>query len=268
MTEMAPSGSKKDGNTKRPSPAKRWCFTWNNPPRDGVEQLKMKFGSNGSSKWVFQLEVGDSGTEHFQGYIVFEKKCRPIEKIKIKEIHWEPCRGDELSNIKYCSKEPRIKGPWLSNIRIPKPLKIVDKLLPWQEKVWNIVNGEPDDRTINWFYETDGCVGKTALCKYICSKIERSAFVSGKAADIKFAVSTALKKYNNELDVVIFHFVRSQEEYVSYQAIEEVKDGMFFSAKYESCMELFNSPHIVIFANFYPDTEKLSLDRWNIVEIE
>lgn len=53
-------------------------------------------------------------------------------------------------------------------------------------------------------------------------------------------------------------------EYVSYSALEELKDGIFFSGKYESSMVMTNNLHIFVFANFEPDRSKLSKDRWEI----
>jgi hypothetical protein len=32
-------------------------------------------------------------------------------------------------------------------------------------------------------------------------------------------------------------------------------------------MKLFNSPHLIVFSNFYPEKDKLSDDRWKIGEI-
>ncbi len=57
------------------------------------------------------------------------------------------------------------------------------------------------------------------------------------------------------------------EDYVSYQALEEIKDGIFFSGKYEGGMKIFNSPHVICFANFSPAEHKLSGDRWVVEEV-
>ena len=62
-------------------------------------------------------------------------------------------------------------------------------------------------------------------------------------------------------------FTRDVEEYVSYQAIEAIKNGIFYNTKYESKMITYNSPHVIIFANFFPDITKLSSDRWVIREL-
>lgn len=70
-----------------------------------------------------------------------------------------------------------------------------------------------------------------------------------------------------DLKMVIFDLERRQENFVSYSAMEQVKNGCFFSSKYESEIVVFNYVHVVVFANFAPDLQALSADRWNITNI-
>ena len=49
---------------------------------------------------------------------------------------------------------------------------------------------------------------------------------------------------------------------MSYIAIEGIKDGCFFSAKYEAGMCVYNPPHVMVFANKAPELTMLSSDRW------
>ena len=60
---------------------------------------------------------------------------------------------------------------------------------------------------------------------------------------------------------------RSMEDYISYGAIEKIKNGYFMCAKYESKPIIRNPPHLLIFANFKPNIDELSLDRWVIREL-
>ena len=90
--------------------------------------------------------------------------------------------------------------------------------------------------------------------------------VSGKGNDILYGITKHIEEHK-EIDIVILDFERSVEDYVSYSAIEKIKNGCFYSPKYKGSMVIFNSPHVICFANFLPDKEKLSLDRWNIKEI-
>lgn len=81
--------------------AKRWCFTWNNPTGmptfDGAFMLYL----------VFQLEVGEQGTTHYQGYVRFEKRqtiSGVQNKLHIGKAHCEKARGSEADNRAYCTK--------------------------------------------------------------------------------------------------------------------------------------------------------------------
>jgi len=92
-------------------------------------------------------------------------------------------------------------------------------------------------------------------------------YVTGKCADVKYGIASFLKT-NYYLRAVIFDFCRSNEEYISYEGIEAVKNGIFFATKYESDMVMYNQPHIIVFANFPPDLNgKVSNDRWIIYDL-
>jgi len=260
------------GNTKTPParavPAKKWCFTYNNYTKEKMETLETLF-IQGGFKYIFGEEIGESGTAHLQGYIESEKKIRPIEYFKTKDVHWEKTKGSKEDNIKYCSKDNKIH----TNFKIRRPL--IDplentELYSFQKEVYRIVQDEKiDTRTIHWFWEPEGKTGKTSLAKSIIMKRPNEGiFVSGKSADIKFAIVEFLKNPENDLKFCFFNFTKSVEDYISYEALESIKDGIFFSGKYESGTLMFNSPHIVCFANFPPVLEKMSLDRWNVYRIE
>lgn len=251
----------REGNTKLPArrvvPSKYWCFTYFFENLETLETLKESLGKY---EFIYGIETcPTTGRKHAQGYVDFGSKKRPMETIKIHGIHWEKCKGNKEQNIKYCSKE----GQVTTNMKIPKPLKdpIEGKeLYDWQKEILKIINAPVDERKIYWYWDENGNAGKTSLCKHICMT-RNAILVSGKAADIKNGVVTHLEKHK-EIDIALFHFVRSEEEFISYAALESIKDGIFFSGKYESGMAIFNSPHIIVFANFEPKKEKLSKDRW------
>lgn len=254
-----------DGNTSK-SPiirSKYWFFTWNNYP-DTVDTEIPEWGCD---KWVYQPEVGENGTPHIQGIIVFQNS-RTFQQMKQKndKIHWEKCRSLKAC-IDYCSKvksrvgETRVKG-----LTVKRPL--IDPIAEpreWQAKVLAEVKLPPDNRTVNWYVDEAGGKGKTSLCKHLCMNYN-ALLVGGKANDIKYGIVEWIKT-KGDLEIVVINITRSMEQYISYEAIESVKDGIFFSGKYESGMCIFNSPHVYVFANFEPDYTKLTEDRWNIVHL-
>jgi len=90
----------------------RWCFTINNP------EAKALFTElpEGVRLVAWQRERGESGTEHFQGYIAF-KNAKTLSSVKkflgYNSAHCEIAKGTEAQAVAYVSKEEtRIEGPW------------------------------------------------------------------------------------------------------------------------------------------------------------
>lgn len=253
-------------NTKQIPPAKWWCFTLNNYNDDDINDI-LTICSNSSIKYVFQEETGDEGTKHLQGVIEFNKKLRPKGLFINKGIHWEKTKNTKAS-IAYCCKEETRTGKIFTNLKLPKPLKLINpkQFFEWQIEIYDIIKEEADDRTIYWYWSEDGGVGKSIFSKYLCAK-EDAVLLSGKAADMKYGILAYKNKHDVYPETIIIDVPRSNVEFLSYTGIEEIKNGCFFSTKYESDMVIFNNPHIIIFANEEPNYEKMSADRWCVKEI-
>lgn len=246
------------GNTKQISPSKKWCFTWNNYPSDYHKILIDKLIEI-KALYIYGKEVGEEGTPHLQGFVMFDKKVRPLSVVKDKRIHWEKTKGSVDDNITYCSKE----GDWKSNGLEPVQLITPDK--DWQQEILSLFEANPHNRTIYWYYDTIGNTGKTQFSKYLCVK-QNACVVGGKSHDIRHGIMK-YKEVNGYFPrIVIFDIARCCN-LVSYQAIEEIKNGLFFSGKYEGGQAVFNSPHVIVFSNEEPNYTKLSSDRLKVVEI-
>lgn len=234
--------------------------------------LKAKDISNSSIRsWVethcknavWQLERGDeSGYIHYQMTINLKVKNRlswlTSHFSKIAHCEWVKSHDKAYEYSQKC--ETRIAGPYY----YPAPLTSVKDPLegkdyrPWQQNIINIISDEPDERTIHWFWEHVGNIGKTSFCKHLV--ITRDAtYVLGKKADIYYAI-------NNNIKLLLIDIPRTIEGKIDYlyEILECVKNGMIFSGKYESKTKVFNAPHVIVFANFPPNIEMLSKDRWNI----
>lgn len=257
---LAPNGSEisGSGNTKptRCNSCINWCFTWNNYPVN----WKDFFGSEMFHSYVMQEETGESGTKHLQGYIHCDKKRRWSEFGLPSGIHWEKCKSVKDS-IAYCQKvESRTGEQFYKNIKPIRPIKLIDPTYSWEKEILDIIKNEADERTINWYYSLQGGVGKTQFAKYLAAK-HGAIPLDGKKNDMLYVASEF------ESDIYMLVLSRTQEDYVSYDTLEKIKDGLFMCAKYESKPIIRNSPHIFVFANFPPDKERVSQDRWRIVEI-
>lgn len=273
-SKEVPNSSKivpaEDGNTKsssaqatkQESSKKHWFIT-----------LKAKDSSNSSIRsWVtqhcenavWQREKGnETGYEHIQLTMTMKKKCRFtwIKNHFCSDAHIELVRNIDKS-YDYCQKDDtRIGEPQYYPEQINKvedPLE-GHEYYPWQASIIDIIKQKPDHRSIYWFWEEIGNVGKSSFCKHLVLKYD-AQYVLGKKADIYHAISDNIK-------ILLIDIPRTCKEFTPYEVIESVKNGMIFSGKYESRTKVFNSPHIIVFANFSPEKNKVSLDRWKITYI-
>lgn len=240
------------------NPMKVWCFTL---PLSVCQpyQLSDILRSEGATWWVFQAERGAEGFEHYQGVMRFSERLRflDVKNVMPREMHLEGCR-DILASRRYCSKlEGRIAGPWNETSVF---IRTIGMLHPWQQDLFDKLQGEPDDRTILWIYDLVGGAGKTGFSRKMAA--DHGAFVvnHGKTADIAHCIAA-------NPEIVIMNIVRDCEERINYAVLEQLKDGQIMQSKYASRMRYFDPPHVVVFANFAPDTSKLSADRWRVYEI-
>lgn len=240
----------------------RYDFTLNNYTDLEVSQVKSTIVEI-CKKGGFGKEVGEEcKTPHLQGAVWLKKKLRKTQLQKypgFARTSLRPIRNEEAV-IRYIQKEGDC---WMHGF--PKPIKIIHDLYEWQSNIEELSLTEPDERVINWYWEPEGNIGKSAFCKYMIVKHKALYCSGGKHADLMNLV------FNCDMDecsTVIFDIPRAHMGKVSYSALESIKNGMVCNTKYETGVKVFNSPHIFVFANFPPDNvDSLSADRWNIVRL-
>lgn len=263
--------------------ANKFFFTYhlNQHPEFGVEQKdtfenafkKLEGLKPLCDKFIWGEEYGNKGnTPHLQGCFILKAKMR--WKTIEKNFFSLPCPyGKKLKNwgqaSSYCAKE--CNQIHYGGFEFEKPLKKLaceGNFKIWQKYTIDILDSEPDDRTINWFLGSGG-LGKTTFCKWIYRNYKNVIMLSGKSADMKNGI-VEFKKTNGLLpEIILINLPRSfNKEYLSYTGIEEIKDMFFYSGKYEGGMVDGNPPHLFIFSNEKPDTTKLSIDRWNIRNLD
>lgn len=266
------------GNTNIPpkkqiSPAKRWCFTLNNYTETELEYFRSIVPTYSICKFgIIGKEIGENGTPHLQGYIEFKQKKRPKSVFGNDRIHWEKAKGNRQQNIEYCSKENNV----ILYHPKKKEIKTIEEknLYDWEKRLINYINEfSPDnpkqEREIVWIWSKDGRKGKTTMAKYLCVNY-KFIILGGKAADCRNGVIEYAKAHNGETpERILINIPRSfSEDYVSYEAFENLKDMLFYSGKYEGGMVIGNCPILIIFSNFSPDKDKISRDRWKIINID
>jgi len=159
----------------------------------------------------------------------------------------------------------------------------------WQKQIIRCLEAQTE-RQVLWIIDEDGNIGKTFVSKFLLFKCDFQLFTLCKGADLGYELDPTKRGY-------VFDFARDSEDFVNYKFIEEVKNGIVPSPKYESETKFIrwrgrhlcsnreddggdnSSAHaesstgreerewchwgrVVCFSNFWPKREKLSADRW------
>lgn len=247
---------------------KKFVGTLNNWTLDAQDALYKFFGLY-CELYVCGEEIGTkTETPHLQFAFITKSRWRFMQifsevgfnfhiRAMGKNAKWE--------HQVYCTKGENIftnYDPW-------KPIKVIKELYPWQDAVYSMTKDEPDDRTINWVYDPDGNNGKSQFCKFLCVKNKKLFYFSGgKSSDITSQLVLAYNKNGLVPETVLVNVPRCNDGNISYNALEQIKDGLVNTPKYEGGTIIFNSPHVWVFSNHSPDTYKMTNDRWKLWRIE
>ncbi|AXH77888.1 MAG: putative viral replication protein [Tethyvirus abatis] len=291
----------------------RWCFTINNPTPQQEVDLAQYLGSDDITYGVYGKETGESGTPHFQGFLILTR-TRTFRYVRTKiPGHIEKARGSSRQAATYCKKDnaftefgifPGSQGSrtdldtvleWSDQfardigraptspevaqehpsiyIRYPRVVRALfhraerpqlrsGELREWQQLLDDTLSQDTDDRSILFYIDEDGGKGKTWFQQYYLSKEKSSQLLTiGKRDDLAHAIDETAR-------VVMFNVPRGGNEYLQYTILEQLKDRMVFSPKYNSRLKLMvQTPHVVVFMNEHPDMTKMSADRYVITTL-
>lgn len=136
-------------------------------------------------------------------------------------------------------------------------------LYPWQESLFHELKLPADPRKVIFCVDEKGNSGKSWFCHYTSSILSNvQILLPGKKADMCMMVETDVK-------IIFLDATRSKQgEYILYDFLEELKNRYIFSSKYYSMLKtLRHVPHVVVMMNENPDMNKLSIDRYHILEV-
>jgi len=236
-------------------------FTLNNPTQEVIDGLLLFFDENAVKYRIQEETGGKTNTPHLQGCVMFANEIRSTVWDPKSLGHYEALKGKWEDAVKYCSKDETRSGrEWQKGL--PRKIQIISKLYPWQQAAEKIlINQDYNDRTIHWWYETTGNVGKSQFSRYMVVKHKALYCGSGKYADI---INLVFNTNMDECNALIFDIPRAQRNNVSYAAMEAIKNGIICNTKYETGVKIFNPPNIIVFSNSPPQMEEMSLDKWSV----
>lgn len=259
------------GNTKTPAPLRirRVVFTLNNYDEQEYDNL-IEFAIKHTKYYIIGKECGQNGTPHLQGYFEFNNRNGYSFK-QLKEWfprnHWEKAKGNKKQNYTYCSKEKDYICSEVSLEQLILDSEYKDVTWKWwQQDILDMLKEAPDPRKIYWFWEPKGNVGKSYLLKYICIKNIGVIIGNGKRDDVFNQINTCLES-GIIPKIIVIDIPRDNFKFFNYAGIESIKNGCFYSGKYEGGQCIFPRPHVIIFANESPNPEGWSEDKYAINRI-
>lgn len=263
-------------------------FVLNKADEDSDESFEAKhtkfreFLKTNCKKWLYQLERGkETNRLHYQGYMNLNAKT--YEGTLKKTLSQLGCgvRISIASNEgkaalkSYVLKQDTRVGKQYSD-KCPDGAEEVKEdgeekyvydieLRPWQKYIYLYAKHNRNDREILWIKDPVGGRGKSAIIKYLVSRGLAVPITAAKAADILHVAT----KYKSKCYIVNLTRTRggSVDDDELYQAIENIKDGLWLSPKYDSDIVCRDWATVIVMANEPPKVNKMTYDRWNILTL-
>lgn len=271
--------------TREPYKGRKFTVTIHGQHQSDYDKLVNYFQTDAVECAIIAKEFGKNKIHpHWQAYFELFKLVQNM-KTNLEALldhdgfHVEKAKGTKKANVRYIYAVDKyweggfveytknVEAPHDYNDTKPNFWRNI-QLRPFQQDILDIAKSEPCDRTLYWFYEEQGNTGKTVLAEYL--HIFHGAIITGgTSSDMRHAVSRWQEITGKNPIIIIVNLARSDRfDISSAKGIESIKDGLFFSGKYESAMvHSFEKPHVFVFANVKPDITLFSLDRWQIYKI-
>lgn len=278
MTDVSNVSKKNKRSTSSNTRDRSRCFslTLNNYTKEEYNNLQELFLSL-KCNYIIGKEIGEKGTPHLQMYIKHKNQISFSTLKKFNErLHIEESRLGAEYNFNYCAKDldyitnmEKDKKRFEATIGLQKRMLITySKIIwkPWQKQIIDICKTEPENRKINFVIDEQGNSGKSFLCKYLFLSNEGVIIAEGKKNDILNQIKMSID--NGILPKIVLLDVPRNQVFKHYTVIEQMKNGLLYSGKYEGGVCCFNPPHVFVFTNNEIDETVLTKDRYNFINID
>jgi len=145
----------------------------------------------------------------------------------------------------------------------PHTRLVEGNLRRWQTDLNIQIAEPPNDRHIYFVVDENGNSGKSWLTRYWFSETpdDIQMLSVGKRDDLAHAIDPTKRLY-------VFDVPRGGMEYLQYTILEQLKNRVVFSPKYDSRTKILKqTPHVVVFCNEDPCRNKMSRDRYKVINI-
>ena len=235
--------------------------------------------------FCYQLERGvDGGLLHWSIWFALKRKERKSWILTtggwrrmLEELKGMPVFYLEQSlsgkGKDYSTKEAtRVAGPWGDGAEEVDDydgddLACMGEPYPWQKWVLEHIATKPDDRSVYWIYDAEGCKGKSKLTKYLIWKKLAKVINVDSAARLSSAIVKAGKERCYVIDIPRT-ICKDKSLSSVVNVMENLKNGVVVDNMYGADNNLLMAPpHVMVFANYPPPRETMSGDRWKVFRI-
>lgn len=211
-----------------------------------------------------------------------DPECKDLKNIKKNIVTkvWE-CKTIEEALEKNVARASDVSGVITLHQMRPR-IKIIHE---WEDKEWKwrewqqqiidtISNCYDDNRTVHWLFDEKGNGGKSMVGKYLQWLDKNSNLyikVAGKITDVTHIIKKACDNgWNGHclwLDIPRSLDKNEFSQKALATLMENIKDKVVFSGKYDSSQFEIQNNWLIVSANFLPNVGDLSKDRWDIHEV-
>lgn len=220
--------------------------------------LRTMFDAYDIHKWVIGFEVGKNGYKHYQvrftGNIEFERL-----KLLFPDAHIEKCTEESdyerKSGYFICDRDNNS----ILSCRFGRCRTNQRRIL---QRVY-----KQSDRGITCVIDYGGNTGKSWLARHLYER-GHGYFVPPTIKTVQGIVQFVASGYNGE-PIIVIDIPRSSKWTTElYEAIETIKDGIVYDARYSSKTRDIWGVKVLVFTNTKPKLDKLSNDRWELIDGE
>ncbi len=137
---------------------------------------------------------------------------------------------------------------------------------PFQKQIIDISHNKPDNRIIYLIEDIDGNCGKSFTCSYL--NLHYNCIIAEGKKDNIFNQLLKMMENGSDPEIILLDIPRQSESYLQYGVIEQLKNGLVYSGKYEGGVCQFDHPHIFIFTNFRVNTALWTKDRIRYIDVK
>lgn len=250
---------------------------------EDLEKVK-KFFREQFTEWVFQEEEGnETHRRHYQcrGKTISKIRAATLAN-KLRNaleyggsLYCQPTSTANRGVYTYVSKEhTRMAGPW-SYLDVQLPPRYNKQAFPFQDKIYQSIETEKDERTIHVIIDEVGNLGKS----WISGKME----VEGKAHRLRSCLSAtqiggmAYQEWQDpyygggQSKGFVVDIPRAARKNYGeiFAALEEIKEGILKDWRHGDRPKkvCWHQPVLWVFMNEKPDETLLTGDRWKFYKV-